>query len=441
MSKFDKITDAMTNVVGPFAKAVSDNNAISALTQGFMYTMPVTLGVAAIAVLVNLPIAPWTAFLQSTGLYNAGTEVVSLTLSLLAIYVVGAIAYSYTHIRKKNEMIGLIMAMGSFLILIPIYNAVDPTTNSTIATIKTSYLGSDGIFVAFIVGILVPMLYCKLMKMNLVLKLPESVPPMVSQSMAPTFVAMIIFTLMFAIKFACTLTPWGDVFTMISTFIGAPITAIGSSPWALMLVYVLMDLVWFFGIHPNAVLMPYMPVLVAVGLANQEAFTNGQALPYLAFAVVGAVAQVGATGNILGLCIATLFAKSEKYKAMRKVVIPANLFNINEPIIFGFPIVLNPIYFLPMILTPVANCLIGYGAYMLFDFAMNPTVSMPWVTPGFATTFVTGGILLMALWIVCMLADFIIYLPFFKMDDKNAYAAEQERAAELEQERAAASQE
>lgn len=209
MSKFDKITDAMTNIVGPFAKAVSDNNAISALTQGFMYTMPITLGVAAIAVLVNLPIAPWTAFLQSTGLYTAGTEVVSLTLSLLAIYVVGAIAYAYTHIRKENEMIGLIMAMGSFLILIPIYNAVDPATNSTVATIKTSYLGSDGIFVAFIVGILVPMLYCKLMKMNLVLKLPESVPPMVSQSMAPTFVAMIIFTLMFAIKYACTLTPWG----------------------------------------------------------------------------------------------------------------------------------------------------------------------------------------------------------------------------------------
>ena len=145
MSKFDKITDAMTNIVGPFAKAVSDNNAISALTQGFMYTMPITLGVAAIAVLVNLPIAPWTAFLQSTGLYTAGTEVVSLTLSLLAIYVVGAIAYAYTHIRKENEMIGLIMAMGSFLILIPIYNAVDPATNSTVATIKTSYLGSDGI--------------------------------------------------------------------------------------------------------------------------------------------------------------------------------------------------------------------------------------------------------------------------------------------------------
>lgn len=173
-----------------------------------MYTMPITLGVAAIAVLVNLPIAPWTAFLQSTGLYTAGTEVVSLTLSLLAIYVVGAIAYAYTHIRKQNEMIGLIMAMGSFLILIPIYNAVDPAANSTIATIKTSYLGSDDIFVAFIVVIIVPMLYCKLMKMNLVLKLPESVSPMVFQSMALAFAAMIIFTLMFAIKYVCTLSPW-----------------------------------------------------------------------------------------------------------------------------------------------------------------------------------------------------------------------------------------
>lgn len=224
---------------------------------------------------------------------------------------------------------------------------------------------------------------------------------------------------------------------MISTFIGAPITAIGSSPWALMLVYVLMDLVWFFGIHPNAILMPYMPVLVAVGLSNQEAFTSGAALPFLAFAVVGAVAQIGGAGNTLGLCIATFFAKSEKYKAMRKVVIPANLFNINEPIIFGFPIVLNPIYFIPMILTPVANCLIGMAAFNLFDFVMNPTVSMPWVTPGFATTFVTGGILLMLLWITCLLADFIIYLPFFKMDDKNALALEKEREAELAKERAA----
>ena len=337
---------------------------------------------------------------------------------------------------KSNQLVKIVV-IAAILILIPIYNAVDPATNSTVATIKTSYLGSDGIFVAFIVGILVPMLYCKLMKMNLVLKLPESVPPMVSQSMAPTFVAMIIFTLMFAIKYACTLTPWGDVFTMISTFIGAPITAIGSSPWALMLVYVLMDLVWFFGIHPNAILMPYMPVLVAVGLSNQEAFTSGAALPFLAFAVVGVVAQIGGAGNTLGLCIATFFAKSEKYKAMRKVVIPANLFNINEPIIFGFPIVLNPIYFIPMILTPVANCLIGMAAFNLFDFVMNPTVSMPWVTPGFATTFVTGGILLMLLWITCLLADFIIYLPFFKMDDKNALALEKEREAELAKERAA----
>lgn len=432
MSKFDAVADAMNNIVGPFAKKVSDNRAISALTQGFMFTMPITLGVALIAVLVNLPIAPWTAFLQSTGLYTVGTEVVSLTLSMLAIYVVVAIAYSYTRIRKQNEMVGAIIAMASFLILIPVYTVTDPTTQQSVTTLKMSFLGSDGIFVAFIVGILVPMLFCKLMSKNLVLKLPDSVPPMVSQSMAPTFVAMIIFTLMFFIKYICTLTPWNDVFTMISTFIGAPVTAIGSSPVALMIVYLLMDLVWFFGIHPNAILMPYMPVLVAVGLANQEAFINGQALPFLAFAVVGAVAQIGGAGNTLGLCIATFFAKSEKYKAMRKVVIPANLFNINEPIIFGFPIVLNPVYLIPMLLTPVVNCGLGMLAAALFKFVVNPTVSMPWVTPGFATTFVTGGILLMVLWIVCLLADFAIYLPFFLMDDKNALAEEAAREAELE---------
>ena len=225
----------------------------------------------------------------------------------------------------------------------------------SISALATSYMGSDGIFLAIILGLIIPKLYCVLMNKNLRLKLPDSVPPMVSMSLAPTFVAMIIFTLVFFVKWGCTFTPYGNLFNAVSTLIGQPISMFGASPISLIVVFSLMNLIWFFGIHPNAILMPYMPVLMMVGMANTEAYLAGKEMPFLIFSIVAACVQIGGAGNTLGLCIATLFAKSEKYKAMRKLVIPANIFNINEPIIFGFPIMLNPLYVIPMVFSPVVS--------------------------------------------------------------------------------------
>ena len=101
MNFFDKFQNGLEKVVGPFATAVGKSKYIQALTEGFMYSMPLTLGVALIAVLANLPIEPWTQFLKNTGMYSTALEVVSLTLSLLAVYVVGAIGYAYT--KKEND--------------------------------------------------------------------------------------------------------------------------------------------------------------------------------------------------------------------------------------------------------------------------------------------------------------------------------------------------
>ena len=88
---------------------------------------------------------------------------------------------------------------------------------------------------------------------------------------------------------------------------------------------------------------------------------------------------------------------------MRKLVIPANIFNINEPIIFGFPLMLNPLYFIPMVLSPLVSGLFAMFYMNLIDINVNPTISMPWVTPGFVTTFFTGGFPLALLWFLCLL--------------------------------------
>lgn len=341
MNFFDKFQRGLEKVVGPFATAVANSRYIKALTEGFMYTMPITLGVAAIAVLANLPIPAWTQFLQSIGIYATALEVVSLTLSLLAIYVVGAIGYAFTKNEGENGAIGAVMSMAAFIILIPVQTFTNKA-GAAVSTIATSYLGSDGIFLAIILGLVIPAFYCFLMKKNLKLKLPDSVPPMVSQSLAPTFVAMILITSVFAVLSSCI--------------------------------------------------------------------------------------QIGGAGNTLGLCIASFFGKSEKYKTMRKLVAPANLFNINEPAIFGFPIMLNPIYLIPMIFSAPVKGLLVLGLLKFIPVSFNPTISMPWVTPGFVTAFFQGGVPLLVIWFLSLGIDFLMYLPFFLIDDKNALRQEQENA-------------
>lgn len=423
MSFFEKLQNGLEKFMGPFATAVSNNKFIRALTAGFMSSMPITLGTALIAVLGNLPIAPWQDFLARTGLYQTAQDFISLTLSLLGIYVVASISYNLTKIEGKNGIVGAVIALATFIALMPIkYAEIDGAVTSTLLT---SNMGSNGIFVAMFIGLLMPWIYCKLMDKKLVLKLPDSVPPMVTESLAPTFVAMIMFTIVFFVKWGLSLTSYGDIFNFVTQTISKPVMYFGTSPWSLILMYCFMNLSWFFGIHPNPILSCYIPVLMAAGTANTEAFLAGNPLPYLTFSVVGTAVYVGGTGNTLGLCLATLFAKSEKYKSMRKLVIPANIFNINEPIIFGFPTMLNPLYFVPMVFSSFVSGVFAMVLVKILPISINPTISLPWVTPGFVSSFMSGGFNLFLVWLASITIHFLLYLPFFKIDDSKAYKEEQ----------------
>ncbi|WP_178196693.1 PTS transporter subunit EIIC [Ligilactobacillus sp. Marseille-Q7487] len=421
----NKLQNGLDKLLGPFATFMGSNKYIKALTSGFLTTMPVTLGTAAIAILINLPIGPWTKLIQNIGLYQTGNDFISLTLSLIGIYLVGAIAYHYTKAENKNPIVGSVITLAVYIALMPLQYDKAGT-----ASLLTSNMGSNGIFVGIICGLLVPTVYCSLMKKNLKLKLPSSVPPMVTESLEPTFVAMIIFTVVFFIKWILSLTSFNDAYQLITTIISKPIMNIGATPLALILVYSFENLCWFFGIHPATLQNCYTPVLAAVGVANTQAYLAGKPLPYLTFSVLMTAVYIGGNGNTLGICAASFFAKSEKYKAMRKLIIPANIFNINEPIIFGFPLMLNPIYFIPMVVTTAIS---GGVAWILASFLpinFNPTISLPWVTPGFISSFMCGGFWLFLIWLISFLLCFIIYLPFFMLDDARTYAEEQKNALE-----------
>lgn len=418
------IQDFFEEKMGPVMEKMSANKFIRALANGFMLVVPVTLGVAVLAILGNLPIAPWKSFLEGTGLYQVIQDFISLTMSLTAIYLVGALAYRYTQdVRGKDGMIAAIIASASFIALMPIQ-----TDEAGSTSLLMENFGSNGIFLSMIVGLSVGAAYCALMEKKMTIKMPAAVPPNVSDSLAPTFVVMIIFFLVFALKYVFTLTPFGDIFHFVAVAVQRPVMNIGASAGALLLFELFATLLWFFGVHPNTLNSVLWPILIAATTANIEAYVAGQELPYLAVNVMYPILIIGGQGNTMGLCLSTLFAKSEKYKAMRKLVIPANIFNINEPIIFGFPLMLNPIYFLPMLLTTLVSGGIAIAYLSVVGISYNPTVSLPWVTPGFITTFMSGGFAYLVLWIILVAVDTVIYLPFFKVDDKRALQEEQKAA-------------
>lgn len=300
--------------------------------------------------------------------------------------------------------------------------------------INTTYLGSIGIFPAILVGLGGTAIYCELMK-HMQFKLPPTVPSMVSDSLSPVFVAMTIFTVTFLAKWGLTFTPWGNLFDMINTVIGTPVMHVGSSPLAVILVYWLSCVFFFFGIHPSSVISVFRPVMSVAMVSNIEAFMGGTApadLPYLAFSVVSACLIIGGSANAIGLALSMLHAKSERYKALAKVAVVPALFNISEPMMFGFPVVLNPSFLIPM-LVDVPIC--GFAAWGLVVAGLgggfNPTITVPWIMPGPITGFLQGGFGYMVIILAVIVIATAVWYPFFKSADNMAVKEEQEAAEKL----------
>ena len=293
-----------------------------------------------------------------------------------------------------------------------------------------NYLGSAGLFVAIILAILVAASFGWLTRKDIKLKLPDSVPPMVADSLSPAFTAMIIFAAVFFIKWGLTMTSFGNVFELIKQVISAPLMNFGATPAAMIAIMTIANLVWCFGVHPSSVTSVYVPVFITVTMANITAFQAGDPLPDAKYLMLYNCLYFGGTGNTICLCLDMLFAKSEKFKAMRKLMLLPNLFNITEPVIFGVPVMLNPLFFIPMLLSCIVPGLVALPLLNILPIAYNPTVQLPWVMPTFITALMQGGPLYMIVILICIAVTCVIWYPFFKIADNQALEEEKAIAAQ-----------
>lgn len=422
MSVFDKIQNIMDKTIAPVASKVADSKMLDALMGGMMCTLPMTLGVCVIAILINFPIPGFSDWVVSSGLMATGNSILTVTMNMMGIYISFFIGLRWGKVCGLSGYTGGIVSGAVFLAFMPQQSFEDIPMASFI---NTSYMGSNGIFVAILLGLIVPKVTAILMS-KLEIKLPDMVPPMVADSLSPMFAAIVLFTAVWFAKWGLSFTPWGNLFDMINTLIGTPVTMVGASPLAYIIVCSLQSIFWFFGVHPNVMLNFYAPVIMACSAANTEAIIAGGALPYGAWAVVALGTAIGGQANALGISISLLFTKSERFKAIRGIALVPSLFNISEPLMFGLPVVLNPTYFIPFVLNIPVCAIVVQALYALgLGAAFNPTIQLPWVLPQPVIAFMQGGIGCLVISVAVLAVSVLMYTPFTLMADRQALREEQ----------------
>lgn len=432
MSKFEKF---LNDKLMPLAEKLTKNNVLGALMEGFIRTSPITLGIAFITIVGNFPIPGWTQYLTQINIMAHVNAITNGATGVLTLYVIYSLAMAYAKRINTNERNAAIVSLAFFIMIMPQTVAVSTiqdgeVVNSVVNALKLDYLGGQGLFIGMLVALFVTRLYAFLSSKNLTFKLPESVPPMVSQSLSPIFVVTIIFVLAFATRVAFSFTAAGDIINFFIQVINAPLNSLATSPLSIILIMGLLALLWFFGIH-NAVLQGPLGVISLTMLAgNIGAFQKGEALPYLLPAVVYAAMSAS---SFMGIVVMMMFkSKSAKFRQLAKLSVVPAMFNITEPIMFGMPIIMNPIFFIPQVVPQILSGFLAWGlASTILPIAMNPSMSLlPWTTPLLIKLPLLGGLNLAIIMCICFAITALIWYPFLKVADRKEY--ENEQAVELE---------
>lgn len=376
----NKLEQIINDKLMPLAEKLTKNKILGALMEGFIRTSPITLGIAFITIVGNFPVPGWTQYLESIGIMQHVNAITNGATGVLTLYVIYSLAMAYASRIGTNEKNSAIISLAFFVMIMPQTITTSAMQDgqlveSTINALKLDYLGGQGLFIGMIVALVVTRLYAYLSSKNLSFKLPDTVPPMVSQSLSPVFVVTIIFVLAFVIRVGFSYTASGDVINFFIQALNAPLMSLTASPISIIIIMGLLAILWFFGIH-NAVLQgPLGVISLTMVMGNITAYQNGQELPYLLPSVIyGGMMASG----FLGFVILKMFrGKSAKFKQLAKLSFIPSIFNITEPIMFGMPIILNPMFLIPQCFTQIICGFVTWGLVAtILPISLNPTMAL-----------------------------------------------------------------
>lgn len=420
----------LINKLEKFNEKLDSFTSLKILTKGLTMILPIIIVGAFSSLLANLPIKNYQEFIENAGMKEIFLLGGQFSTNIISVIAVISITYTYVTQKNQNGIIPSIVSLMAFLVVTPLH--VVEETNF----ISFEWLGSAGFFVAILTAFCVGKMYTWMLENNWTLKMPSAVPEMVSQSFASLVPSSLIILIAMFVRYLFSLTKFGSIHQVIFNIIQTPITNLGNSIISLLIITLLSRLLWMVGIHGMLVLMPILlTVFMPLDLQNLEAFNAGEPLPNivgLAFWIL--CTSIGGGGATLGLNLLMAFrSKSQQYKMLGKLSLPAGIFGINEPLIYGVPIVFNMLYAIPYIFAPIVNLIIGY---FVIKIGLVPAPSgasilgMP--IPIFFVGLIEGSWKLGILQIFFLLIDTVMYYPFFIAADSKLYKDELEKENDKE---------
>ena len=411
---------------------------ISSIKDGLVMATPLTILGGIALVIANPPIPAdmnMNSFLGqilqvwqniATALSPYTSLVNNLTLGILSVYIVVAIAYLLAEKKGLNK---LTTSIGALLVFIMV---AGPVTNyDGTNAIPVSYLDAKGMFTAIIVACVTVEVTNFLIKHNVKIKLPDSVPPMVAapfEALIPYGVNVLIFLVISGIcQSAFQLSIPALIIQLLS-----PLVSASDTLWTAMLYAFLINGFWFLGLHGANIVAAIMNPFMLMNLtANAEAMSAGQRLPNVLTSNWNILAcNFGGSGATIAIVIACLLVARSKYiRSIIKIGGFPTIFNISEPIVFGLPLMLNSYLLIPMICVPVLHSAITYIC-MSTNIVGRVFVNVPWTLPGPIAAFLaTLDWKASVLWIILIVIDVLIYIPFIKMYDQSKLNEEKAETA------------
>ena len=432
----DKFTALLEEKLMPVAAKVANQRHLAAIKDGIIVTLPFIIAGSAFLILANLPIpAIMNFYATPTGqiIQKWLSYPVAVTFDMIAVITCLGVAYRLSESYKLDGISGAILGLVSFMLVTPFTISFNHEQYGelTASGIPTGLMGSAGLFVAIIMAIMSTEIFNFVVKKNLVIKMPDMVPPAVSKSFAALIPGFFIISATLVVRVLFEITPFESIHNVVKDLLTTPLTAVGGSLPGVMIVTTLIHLLWTCGLHgANIVFGIVDPAFYVLMDQNRQAFMAGQPLPNVATKQFFDVFQsMGGSGTTLSLAVMLLLlAKSKQLKEIGKLSIGPGMFNINEPILFGLPIVMNPLLIIPFIIAPLVTVTVTYLA-MKSGLVARPTgVAIPWTTPPFVSGYlVTGGKLSgVVIQVINFFITGIIYYPFFRIWDHKKLQEEGE---------------
>lgn len=430
-NRFDKIQASMEKSIVPIATKISGQRHLSAVKDAMTLLIPLTIIGGFPILLASPPVNPETmaptniffSFLLAWKSWATINSVIlmipfNLTLGVLSIYVVTGVAYRLADTYKLNALVNAISALLVFLCV-----AAAPVTLEKGSFMPTSELGAGAMFSAIIIAIIVVEINNIFITKNIKIKMPDSVPPMVSGPFEVLISLTFNILIFIGLNVVCTNITGSGLTQLIFKILQPLLSATDSLP-SILLITIFSLLLWFFGIHGDNATSPIVTPIITMNVAlNLEAYQAGNPMPHI---FAGQLQGVWATWLIYSSLLVTMIivAKSAQLRSLIKIAPLSTLFNVNEPLIFGVPTVLNIYTFIPSVICCFIDITVVYITSSI-GLIGKTYLLIPWTTPAPLAAFLsTMDWKAPILWLALMAVNIIIFIPFIKKYDLSLLATE-----------------